>query len=283
MSWTYFLKRSKFPSSKLPNYGSHAGNNKSQGNSPSTSYRKTLKTWHYIQQAISKMPKALLSKQAQVHNLWYENVLLFSCKKNIIFTTTKKKRSGIQPRFESEVSWNSGLFRFGTRVSGKSLRLLFSKKKFISSTNDVTKVEGFNIISWIIHAFDWLLPMIYWRTKHRWRHHYQYFALLIVYKTLHFALDLYCNRSQKMSTLGAVSVPLFYSYHILTSSVIYYWTDSRTLLVKETFRKYNISITVTLLTPFSFTVRFMSSSRIRVIFTFWGSSAGNRQNLKRNK
>ena len=68
--------------------------------------------------------------------------------KNIIFTTTKKKRSGIQPRFESEVSWNSGLvFRFGTRVSGKSLRLLFSKKKFISSTNDVTKVEGFNIIS----------------------------------------------------------------------------------------------------------------------------------------
>ena len=109
MSWAYFLKKSTFTSSKLPNYGSHAGNNKSQGNSPSTSYRKTLKTWQYILQAISKMPKALLSKQVQVqvqvHNLWYENVLLFSCKKkNIIFTTTKKKRSGIQPRFESEVS-----------------------------------------------------------------------------------------------------------------------------------------------------------------------------------
>ena len=72
----------------------------------------------------------------------------YSRAKNIIFTTTKKKRSGIQPSFESEVSWNSGLvFRFGTRVSGKSLRLLFSKKKFISSTNDVTKVEGFNVIS----------------------------------------------------------------------------------------------------------------------------------------
>ena len=129
MSWAYFLKKSKFTSSKLPNYGSHAGNNKSQGNSPSTSYRKTLKTWQYILQAISKMPKALLSKQAQVHNLWYENVLLFLCKKTSFSQQQRKKRSGIQPRFESEVSWNSGLvFRFGTRVSGKSLRLLFSKK-----------------------------------------------------------------------------------------------------------------------------------------------------------
>ena len=195
MSWTYFLKKSTFTSSKLSNYGSHAGNNKSQGNSPSTSYRKTLKIWQYILQAISKMPKALLSKKAQVHNLWYENVC-YSCAKKHHFHNNKEKRSGIQPRFESEVSWNSGLvFRFGTRVSGKSLRLLFSKKKFIPSTNDVTKVEGFNIISWIINAFYWLLPMIYWRTKHRWRHHYQYFALLIVYKTFHFALDLYCNRS----------------------------------------------------------------------------------------
>ena len=44
------------------------------------------------------------------------------------FHNNKEKRSGIQPRFASEVSWNSGLvFRFGTRVSGKSLRLLFSK------------------------------------------------------------------------------------------------------------------------------------------------------------
>ena len=36
---------------------------------------------------------------------------------------------------------------------------------FISSINDVTKVEGFYMISWIINAFDWLLPMIYWRTN----------------------------------------------------------------------------------------------------------------------
>lgn len=138
----------------------------------------------------------------------------YSRAKNIIFTTTKKKRSGIQPRFESEVSWNSGLvFRFGTRVSGKSLRLLFSKKKFISSTNDVTKVEGFNIISWIINAFYWLLPMIYWRTKHRWRHHYQYFALLIVYKTFHFALDLYCNRSEDVDTWCSVSAAFLFLPH----------------------------------------------------------------------
>ena len=94
MSLAYFLKKSTFTSSKLPNYGSHAGNNKSQGNSPSTSYRKTLKTWQYILQAISKMPKALLSKQVQVqvHNLWYENVLLFSCKKKTSFSQQQRKK-----------------------------------------------------------------------------------------------------------------------------------------------------------------------------------------------
>lgn len=36
------------------------------------------------------------------------------------------------------------------------------------------------------------------------------------------------------------------------------------------------------LTPFSFTVRLISSSRMRVIFTFCGSSAGYLQNLKTN-
>ena len=110
MSWTYFLKKSKFPSSKLPNYGSHAGNNKSQGNSPSTSYRKTLKTWHYIQQAISKMPKALLSKQAQVHNLLYENILLFSCKKHH-FHNNKEKKVWYSASF-----WKWGFLELGIGV-----------------------------------------------------------------------------------------------------------------------------------------------------------------------
>ena len=106
-----FSQNIEIPSSKLPNCGSHAGNNKSQSNSPSTSYRKTLKTWQYIQEAISKMPKALLSKQAQVHNLWYENVLLFSCKKKIIFTRTRKKKVWYSASF-----WKWGFLELGIGV-----------------------------------------------------------------------------------------------------------------------------------------------------------------------
>ena len=48
-------------------------------------------------------------------------------------------------------------------------------------------------------------------------------------------MRLFCNRSQKTSkcgknisdTLLSPRVPLFCSYNILTSSVIYYWTDAR--------------------------------------------------------
>ena len=110
MSWACFLKKSTFTSSKLPNYGSHAGNNKSQGNSPSKSYRKTLKTWQYILQAISKMPKALLSKQVQEHNLWYENVLLFSCKKTSFSQQQRKKV------WHSASFWKWGFLELGIGV-----------------------------------------------------------------------------------------------------------------------------------------------------------------------
>ena len=53
---------------------------------------------------------------------------------------------------------------------------------------------------------------------------------------LHVAVHLFSNRSQKMSKCGKnisdillkllPCVPLFCSYHILSSSVIYYWTDT---------------------------------------------------------
>ena len=74
----------------------------------------------------------------------------------------------------------------------------------------------------------------------------------LLYKTnrFHVAVRLFSNRSQKTSkcgknisdTLGLPPrVPLFCSYHILTSSVIYYWTDARQhgiyLLIWYTFFK----------------------------------------------
>ena len=61
----------------------------------------------------------------------------------------------------------------------------------------------------------------------------------LLYKTNRFqvAMRLFSKRSQRTSkcgknisdTLAAPHVPLFCSYHILTSSVIYYWTDARQL------------------------------------------------------
>ena len=60
----------------------------------------------------------------------------------------------------------------------------------------------------------------------------------LLYKTNRFqvAVRLFSNRSQRTSKCGKnikaqaqPRVPRFYSYHILTSSVIYYWTDARQL------------------------------------------------------
>ena len=51
----------------------------------------------------------------------------------------------------------------------------------------------------------------------------------LLYKTNRFQVTvrLFSNRSQRTSKCGKnISVPLFCSYHILTSSVIYYWTDA---------------------------------------------------------
>jgi len=59
----------------------------------------------------------------------------------------------------------------------------------------------------------------------------------LLYKTnrFHVAVHLSSNRSQRTSkcgtnisdTLGYRLVPLFCSYHILTSSMIFYWTDAQ--------------------------------------------------------
>ena len=72
----------------------------------------------------------------------------------------------------------------------------------------------------------------------------------LLYKTyrFHVAVRLFSNRSQKTSTCGKnISDTLGYrlvchffcSYHILTSSVIYYWTDARQhgiyLLIRSIF------------------------------------------------
>ena len=62
--------------------------------------------------------------------------------------------------------------------------------------------------------------------------------IFVLYKTnkFHVAVHLSSNRSQRTSKCGknisdtlslSPRVPQFYSYHILTSSVIYYWTDAR--------------------------------------------------------
>ena len=61
--------------------------------------------------------------------------------------------------------------------------------------------------------------------------------IFLLYKTnrFHVAVRLFSNRSRRTSkcgknisdTFGCARVPLFYRYHILTSSVIYYWTDAR--------------------------------------------------------
>ena len=59
------------------------------------------------------------------------------------------------------------------------------------------------------------------------------FRYYIKHNRLHVAVRVFSNRSQKKSgkkisdTLGTPRVPLFCFYHILTSSVIYYWTDAR--------------------------------------------------------
>ena len=52
----------------------------------------------------------------------------------------------------------------------------------------------------------------------------------LLYKTNRFqvAVRLFSNRLS-VTHLAAPRVPLFCSYHILTSSVIYYWTDARQL------------------------------------------------------
>ena len=62
---------------------------------------------------------------------------------------------------------------------------------------------------------------------------FQYILIFLLYKTnrFHVAVRLFSNRSQRTSKRvthsAAPRVPLFCSCHILTSSVIYYWTDAR--------------------------------------------------------
>ena len=61
--------------------------------------------------------------------------------------------------------------------------------------------------------------------------------IFLLYKTnrFHVAVRLFSNRSQRTpkcgknisDTLGCASCATFCSYHILMSSVIYYWTDAR--------------------------------------------------------
>ena len=62
-----------------------------------------------------------------------------------------------------------------------------------------------------------------------------FISLLYKRNRFHVVIRLFSNRSQKTSNVVRASVsysaiagvPLFCSYHILTSSVIYYWSDAR--------------------------------------------------------
>ena len=84
--------------------------------------------------------------------------------------------------------------------------------------------------------------MIYWMTDVRWRHHQNFFLyILILYciKQIDSKLQCVCSvidhkgRQNVVRTSvthsAAPHEPLFCSYHILTSSVIYYWTDAQQL------------------------------------------------------
>ena len=86
----------------------------------------------------------------------------------------------------------------------------------------------------LIGSHSWSIGgQMYW-----WRHHQNFFNYLL-YKKNRFqvAVRLLCNRSQRTSKCGktivthsdAPRVSLFCSGHILTSSMIYYWTDARQL------------------------------------------------------
>ena len=62
--------------------------------------------------------------------------------------------------------------------------------------------------------------MIYWRTDVYMMSSLKLFKILYYIKQIDSKLPCVCS---------APRVPLFCSYHILTSSVIYYWTDARQL------------------------------------------------------
>ena len=52
-------------------------------------------------------------------------------------------------------------------------------------------------------------------------------SLLCETNRFHVAVRLFINRSHLWHTQLSLRVPFFCSYHILTSPVIYYWTDAR--------------------------------------------------------
>lgn len=99
------------------------------------------------------------------------------------------------------------------------------------------KKKHFILVELFLHTCTyvyWRKDLIHWRV-------WQFFSLFLI-KTnrFHVAVCLFSDRSQKASksgenisdTLGyepamALYASLYCSYHTLTSSIIYYWTDVR--------------------------------------------------------
>ena len=88
----------------------------------------------------------------------------------------------------------------------------------------------FYIISSVMHAFWLVLTHDLLEDRRIDDIIIKNFLNSLLYKTNRFqvAVHLFSNRSQRTSVThsAAPRVPLFCSYHILMSSVIYYWTDA---------------------------------------------------------
>ena len=86
---------------------------------------------------------------------------------------------------------------------------------------------------------NWFSLMIYWRTDVKMTSSLTLFKILYYIKQIDSKLLCICSVTDHRGRQNVVRtsvthstaprVPLFWSYHILTSSVIYYWTDARQL------------------------------------------------------
>ena len=140
--------------------------------------------------------------------------------------------------------WKLRVFPFPTFVIR---RKRFQRHPFISWTISQDKPHNIIIIQYILN-YARVLICCYLEDRRIYNFTINNILLFLSYKTngFHVAVDLQSNRSQKTSKcdenitnkLGCAScVNFFCSYHILTSSVIHYWTDTRQHGINLFFRR----------------------------------------------